>query len=184
MWENNKIMQRILIIGASGSGKSTLARRISDRLALPYFASDPFYWEANWKPASQERVLEQLHGVLEHESWVLDGNFDDQRALLWTRADCIIWLDYPLPVILRRVILRNLGWFISGAETWSGNRMSFQRAVSGIRHSLRSVMGKRAAYPGYLATLRGVGVHHFRSNRQTETWLASLTSTPKQESSL
>jgi hypothetical protein len=167
-------MQRILIIGASGSGKSTLARRISDRLGLPYFASDPFYWEAGWRPTAQERVLEQLRGVLKHESWVLDGNFDDQRALLWTRAECIVWLDYPLPIVLSRVIIRNLGWAISGEVIWAGNRMSLQRAVSGIRHSLRSVPGKRAVYPGYIAALKGVDVYHFRAARQTEAWLASL----------
>ena len=169
-------MQRILIIGSSGCGKSTLAQRLAARLGLPYFASDPFYWEADWKPASPERVLEQLHGVLKQNAWVLDGNFDDERSLLWTRADCIIWLDYALPVILSRVVLRNLGWAISGQMTWSGNRMSFQRAISGIRHSLRSYPLKRAVYPDYLAALTGVDVHRFRSNRQTEMWLKNLKS--------
>ena len=167
-------MQRILIIGSSGCGKSTLARRLSTRLSLPYFATDPFYWETNWKPASPERVREQLHGVLSQDAWVLDGNFDDERALLWTHADCIIWLDYALPVILSRVIWRNLGWAISGKVTWSGNRMSFQRALSGIRHSLRSYPLKRAIYPEYLAALTGVDVYRFRSSRQTETWFAGL----------
>lgn len=142
---------------------------------MPYFATDPFYWEANWKPASPERVREQLRSVLERQSWVLDGNFDDERALLWPRADCIIWLDYALPVILSRVIWRNLGWAISGKATWSGNRMSFQRALSGIRHSFRSYSLKRAVYPEYLAVLKkGVTVHHFCSSRQTEAWFSSL----------
>jgi hypothetical protein len=119
-------------------------------------------------------VREHLHSVLEQDAWVLDGNFDDERALLWTRAHCIIWLDYDLPTILSRVIRRNLGWAISGKVTWSGNRMSFQRALSGIRHSLRSYPLKRSVYPKYLAALTGVDVYRFRSSHQTETWLKNL----------
>lgn len=121
-----------------------------------------------------ERVREQLNTVLENDTWVLDGNFDNERELLWTRADCIVWLDYALPVILGRVIFRNFGWFISRQTTWSSNRMSFQRAISGIRHSLRSHSLKRAVYPEYLAALSGVKIYRFCTNQQTETWFQSL----------
>ncbi len=169
-------MQRILIIGASGSGKSTLAQRVSARLGIPYFATDPFYWDTDWKPVPMEQVREKLNSVLAQNAWVLDGNFDDERNLLWNSADCIVWLDYPLPLVLTRVIIRNLGWVIRREVTWSGNRMSFKRAVSGIRHSVRSVRGKRAVYPGYIAALQGGNVHQFHTNRQTEAWLASLKS--------
>jgi adenylate kinase family enzyme len=72
-------MKRVLIIGTSGCGKSTLARRLADRLSLPYFRSDPFYWEDNWKPASSKRVQQQLLKVVEQQAWVLDGNFDDHK---------------------------------------------------------------------------------------------------------
>lgn len=175
-------MQRILIIGASGSGKSTLAQRVSARLGIPYFATDPFYWGADWKPIPMQQVREKLHSVLTQDAWVLDGNFDDERHLLWNSADCIVWLDYPLPLVLTRVILRNLGWFLRREVTWAGNRMSFKRAVSGIRHSVRSVRGKRAVYPGYLAALQCMDkVHRFRTNRQTERWFASLQSSQEKE---
>jgi GTPase SAR1 family protein len=166
-------MQRILIIGVSGSGKSTLAQRVSERLGLPYFATDPFYWEPNWRPASPERVRQQLRNVLAHDAWVLDGNFDDERTLVWSRADCIVWLDYSLPTLLRRVIARDIGWFLSGQEIWSGNKMTFQRAISGIRHTIRSYPLKRVNYPKYIAELSAVEVHRFRASRQAESWLAN-----------
>jgi hypothetical protein len=79
-----------------------------------------------------------------------------------------------LPVILSRVIRRNLGLAISGKETWSGNHMSFQRAFSGIRHSLRSFRLKRTVYPEYLAALRGVDIYRFSNDHQTDAWFDGL----------
>jgi adenylate kinase family enzyme len=167
-------MKRILIIGNSGCGKSTLARRLADRLSLPYFPSDPFHWEDNWKPASPKRVQQQLLKVVEQQAWVLDGNFDDHRKLVWQCADCLIWLDYSLLTILSRVIARNLHWALTRQSTWSGNRMTFQRAFSGIRHAIRSYPAKRRNYPHYIAELSGVAVYHFQESHQTETWLTKL----------
>ena len=167
-------LKRILIIGASGSGKSTLARRLAERLNLPYFPSDPFYWDDNWKPASPKRVQQQLLKVVEQEAWVLDGNFDDHRELVWQCADCLIWLDYSLLTILNRVTARNLHWAVTRQSIWSGNRMTFQRAFSGIGHTIRSYPAKKRNYPQYISALSGVAVYHFRDSHQTETWLTKL----------
>ena len=168
------MMKRILVIGTSGSGKSTLARRLSELLKLPYFPSDPFYWEADWKIASDEQVLQRLVEVIARETWILDGNFEDRRELVWGRADCIIWLDYSLPTVLSRVVLRNLRWFVTQQRIWSGNRMTLARALSGIRHAARSYAGKKARYPVFLADFPDTPVHRLQTNRATEAWLAQL----------
>ena len=167
-------MQRILVIGASGAGKSTLAAELARRLDLPFFPSDPFYWEPGWKPAPAETVLRRLDEVLARERWVLDGNFDDQRKQVWTRAECVVWLDYSLATIASRSIRRNLGLLLNGGPTWSGNRMNAARAFSGIRHAFRSYGLKRRVYPGWLADLTGVEVHRLRSPRETEAWTEAL----------
>jgi shikimate kinase len=171
----NPLIKRIFVIGTSGCGKSTLARRLSERLSLPYFASDDFYWEPNWKAASIERVEQELLQVVQQDAWVLDGNFDDQRAWAWTRANCLVWLDYPLLTVLSRVTARNLRWALTRQPTWSGNHMTFRRAFSGIRHALRTHPLKRRVYPNYMLELSGVEVHRFQENRQVETWLAELS---------
>ena len=167
-------MKRVLVVGTSGCGKSTLARRLSDCLNLPYFPSDPFYWEDKWKLASPERVKQQLLQVVEQEAWILDGNFDDHRELVWPRTDCLIWLDYSLPTVLSRIISRNIHWAVTRQSTWSGNQMTFRRAFSGIRHAFMSYPTKRRYYPQYLAELSGVAIYRFRDGRQCETWLTNL----------
>ena len=50
-------MKRVLVIGCSGAGKSTLANQHSRQEGLPYFPTDPFYWEADWKATPIEMVV-------------------------------------------------------------------------------------------------------------------------------
>lgn len=167
-------MKRILIIGTSGSGKSTLAKRLSNCLQVPFFASDPFYWEPGWKITPSEKVRQQVMDVIKHEAWVLDGNFDEEREFVWKQADCIVWLDYSLATICRRILFRNFLWLIENQPIWSENRMTLQRAISGIRHSVKSYPLKRRNYPKWLAELSGTETHRFRTSHETEIWLQSL----------
>ena len=167
-------MNRILVIATSGAGKSTLAQRVSISLRLPFIASDHFYWEPGWIVASSQILLHQLSEVVPREAWVLDGNFDDQREFVWSRADCIIWLDYCLLTICSRIVLRNLLWVITQQPTWSGNRMTLQRALSGLRHAVKSYRIKRRNYPRWLAESSGVASYRFTTSREAEAWLQSL----------
>ena len=168
-------MKRILVIGTSGAGKSTLAQRVSKSLGLPFIASDHFYWEPGWKVAPSEKVQEHLTGVVRQEAWVLDGNFDNQHEFVWCRADCIIWLDYSLMTICRRIVFRNFLWVITQQPIWSGNRMTLQRALSGLRHAIKSYRIKRRNYPQWLAELSGVPSFRFRTSREAEAWLQCLS---------
>jgi len=167
-------MKRILVIGVSGSGKSTLTERLARQLGLPFFASDSFYWEPGWKPAASEKVHARVREIVAQEAWVLDGNFDDQREQVWPQADCIVWLDYSLLTVCWRVTTRNLGWLLTRQTTWSGNRMTLSRALSGLRHTVKSHALKQRNYPQWLATLPGVTVRRFHSSREAQAWLRSL----------
>ena len=167
-------MKRILVIGTSGAGKSTLAQRLAESLALPFIASDHFYWEPGWKVASTEKVHQQLMEVIDRDAWVLDGNFDDEREFVWCCADCIIWLDYSWLTICRRLVCRNFLWLINRQPTWSGNRMTLPRALSGLRHAVRSYPLKRRNYPQWLADLSDVPSYRFCNSREAEAWLQSL----------
>jgi len=172
------VMERVLVVGTSGAGKSTLAERIAARLGLPFHASDPFYWEADWRPASTERVDRLLDQVLHAPRWVLDGNFEHRWRDVWARAQCVVWLDYPLAVVLWQVATRNLRWLVHRDVVWSGNRMTLRRALSGFRHALRSHAGKRRRYRRYIAELRDVPVVRFSSRQEAASWLSTLAPRP------
>lgn len=168
-------MNKLLVIGVSGAGKSMLAKRLSEILRLPFFPSDGFYWDADWQIAPIDKVHQRLMDALSHDKWILDGNFDDEHEWVWKQADCIIWLDYPLPTILTQVITRNLRWTLTRQTVWSGNRMTLPRAISGIRHTVKTYPVKREAYPRWLDELSGVKVCRFRSKKETDLWLRDLT---------
>ena len=167
-------MKRVAIIGNSGAGKSTLAAALSAQTGLPLIASDPFYWELGWQAVAPEAVRQRVIEATAGDTWVIDGSFVSERDVIWARADTVIWLDYPLALVMWRVCRRNLGWFLTRAATWSGNRMNWKRAWSGIHHAHHGFAQKRATYPALLAEFSHLNILHFRSPREAERWLSTL----------
>jgi hypothetical protein len=166
-------LKRILVIGCSGSGKSTFAAQISDKTGLPFTPTDPFYWKPYWQLAEIETVIELVDAATQKEVWILDGNFEDWRSIVWQRADTIVWLEYPLWRILFQVFTRNLGLWFTQKPTWSGNRMTWQVVWSGVRHALRSHKSKLVKYPGYLAEFPNVQQFRFKHPREASEWLST-----------
>lgn len=104
----------------------------------------------------------------------MEGNFDDTRRVVWGRADTLIWLDYPRYVVWPRLVRRNLGWWVSGTPTWSGNRMTLRVAVSDIRHGLRGYGAKRRAYLEMLPLYKNAWIFRFKQPSEAAVWLAEL----------
>ena len=102
---------RIVVVGTSGAGKITLARTIAARLALPHIELDAINWQAGWRDLTRHDPAEFVRRVTEAiqaDRWVVDGNYGPVRDIVWTRATHLVWLDYPRPVIMARVIRRSL----------------------------------------------------------------------------
>jgi hypothetical protein len=164
--------KRILVIGASGSGKSTYAQMAADKLNLTYIATDPFYWDIDWQLVPDAVVRERVAEALQHPDWVMDGNFDDLRELVWQQADCILWLNLPFLTVLYRVITRNLRWWVTKEAVWSGNRMTLKHGISGVRHAMKSYWKKKRDYPAWLQEVPNVII--FSTSRQGRKWLEDL----------
>jgi hypothetical protein len=165
---------RIAVLGCSGSGKTTLAAAISEKLGLPCVATDHAFWTADWRPRPAPDVRSWLAAVSSAEHWVLDGNFDDDRDLLWARADLAVWLDLPKATTLWRVLRRNLGWWIARRPVWGAGRMTLAKALGGVRHAALSHGPKRRAYPAMLAEFPELAVVRLRSPRDVDAWLAGV----------
>ena len=167
-------MNRIHVIGASGSGKSVLAKQVAERLSIPFFATDSWFWKEGWIVASAQEVGAATRCFFENDRYVMDGNFDNRRQDIWPRADCIVWLDYPLPVVLKRIVSRNLGWWLRGERGWSPSRWTLRRALDGIIYSTRSHTRKRRLYPGYLSESAQREVYRLRTVQDTGEWLSTI----------
>lgn len=117
------------MVGTSGSGKTALARRLAERLACPYIELDALHWNPNWisTPADEFRV--RVTRALESDAWVVDGNYHAVRDVVWSQADTIVWLDYPLPLILWRLLHRTVRRVLTREVLWGGNRENLLTAV-------------------------------------------------------
>ena len=174
-------MDRINVVGTSCSGKTTLARAIAARRGLPYTELDALFWGPRWEPVPSEvfhaRVAEALRG----DRWVLDGAYTGSRVgpRIWERADTIVWLDYPMPLVLGRWARRTVARIRSQEEFWpgTGTRESIGNALRRgglLWWIMRTHYGRRRRIRDRLAAAPHLSSVRLRSPREADRWLASL----------
>ncbi len=83
-----------------------MARHIGEQLRAPVIELDSLYWGPGWKRVPRKLFRKRIQDRLEAQSWVVDGDYSAVRDLVWSKADALIWLDYPFRLILWRLAVR------------------------------------------------------------------------------
>ena len=171
---------RIVIVGVTGSGKTTLARAVSARTGVPHVEMDALHWEPNWRMADLDVFRARISAALSGKDWVVEGNYSKARDLVWPRADQLVWLDYPLSLVMawlvrrtaRRVFKRELLWG-TNRERLRDHLLSKDSLFSGRSRPIRAT----ADYPKLLARPEHahLQVIRLRTPREARAWLRSLT---------
>ncbi len=119
--------KKIIIIGNSCSGKSTLGEKLSEQIHYPWFDLDEYHWLPNWIERPDEEMRDNIKkDILSQEKWVVSGNYTHiVKDLLWTEADTIIWLNYPLTTILSRFFKRTYRRIVLKEPCCNGNQETF-----------------------------------------------------------
>ncbi len=118
--------------------------------------------------------------ALQGDAWVVDGNHSKVRDLVWSRADTVVWLDYPLWLILWRLAWRTSRRVIAREELWSGNRETLRGAFfsrnSLFMWALQAYRRRRREYPELLSQPEHAHLRLIRlqSPRRTGLWLSRL----------
>ncbi|MFB2975210.1 AAA family ATPase [Microseira sp. BLCC-F43] len=173
-------MQRISVVGTTGSGKTTLARQICQRLAIPHVELDALHWEPNWTEVPDEVMRDRVSQALSGNRWVVDGNLNnDERNIVWSKADTVVWLDYSLPVIMSRIIWRTFWRVVTKENVCNGNRETWKTTFSRdsiILWALQTYGKRRREYPILLQKpeYAHLEVLCMRSPKSTQDWLSSL----------
>lgn len=172
-------MERVNVVGTSCSGKTTLARRLAARLGVRHVELDALYWAPEWRPVPHELFRRRVAEATDAPAWVIDGGYSTVRDVTWSRADTIIWLDYPLPLVLGRYLRRTVRRLRSGEEFWpgTGNRETFGHLFG--RDSLlwwivSTHRGRRRRLADALRDRPELTVVRLRSPREAARWLERI----------
>ena len=104
-------MQRVMIIGPCGAGKSTVSHVLAAKLGLPLVHMDQLNWQPGWVDEGNERLRGLLAVQVAKERWLIEGNYGSTMEMRLERADTIVYLDYPLPLCLWRLMKRIIGGY-------------------------------------------------------------------------
>ena len=111
---------RVLVAGTSGSGKTTLAGTIADALGCPHIELDALHHGPGWAPRPEFRSDVELFSA--GPAWATELQYAAVRDLLLDRADLLVWLDLPRPVVMRQVIRRTVRRRLRRETLWNGNQ--------------------------------------------------------------
>ena len=152
--------KRIYISGASGAGVSTLGAALADRLRVPHFDVDDYYWYPTEPPFERSRPpAERVHLLnrnLSHGYWVLSGSLDGWGDEVIQCTDLVVFIDTPTLLRMERLKLRE------------SQRYGDRILPGGDMH---------ANHQAFLAWAESyeTGVQAGRSRPRHERWLKQLT---------
>ncbi len=102
-------MNRVMVIGVSaGVGKSTFARKLGQKLHIPVYHLDTYFWKSGWIEATNEEFFEAQRKLVEKETWIIEGNYTKTIHIRESSCDTVIYLELPLRTCLYRVVKRFL----------------------------------------------------------------------------
>ena len=166
--------QRVLVAGATGAGKTTLTRRIGARLDLRVVELDALFHGPGWVP--RPSFEDDVRAFVAGPRWVAEWQYRAVRALLADRAELLVWLDLPRPLVLRQVVRRTVVRRLRRVELWNGNlEPPLRTLLTDQEHVVRWAWTTHAASAARVEALHrerpDLVVVRLRSRREVERWV-------------
>jgi adenylate kinase family enzyme len=169
-------MQRILVGGISGSGKT-----ISTRLNLPFVEIDSLFHGPGW--TERPEFVEDVRCLTDEPTWVIDSyGYSCVREILLSKADTLIWLDFPRWQIMPRVVNRSVRRALSKEILWNGNIETFKGFIQ-PEHPIRWAWSQHAPRRKLIGNLltnptyNHIQVIHLKNIRTARIWFRDLAQT-------
>lgn len=124
------MMRRAVILGPTGSGKTTFGRKLAQIRGCAATDLDDLHWLPGWKQRATEDFQRLAAEAAAGEDWVIMGNYSKVRNAVWPRADAFIWLDYPFPRVLWRLLRRCVARAADKNPICNGNVESWRQLFS------------------------------------------------------
>lgn len=169
--------RRIVVVGVSGNGKTTLSRRLGAKLGVPVTELDALNHQPGWTEASDEDFRRDVEAAMSSpDGWVLDGSYERRLGdLVLRQADTLVWLDQPLPLVLRRLVSRAVKDIVTKRDLFNGNRQTWRFAFftrdSLVSFAVKQHFKRRRLWPAGLANHPNLEIVRLRSPREVAAWL-------------
>jgi adenylate kinase family enzyme len=176
----NKLdLARVSVVGPSGSGKTTLSRQLADSLGAKRIELDAFWHGPNWVNPPRDLFVETIRSLVQSDAWVADGKYASVLEIIWERATCVIWLDYPRWRCTARALWRTTRRAIGRTQLWNGNKeplRGFFARDGVIRYGFRNYSVSRQRIATTLSDSRFSHLQVIRVHgpRELRSWLQSL----------
>jgi adenylate kinase family enzyme len=178
--------RRIVVVGSTSSGKSTLAATLAERLDMPFVELDALFWLPNWVESDDDSFGVKMREATDGDAWVVAGSYRRvSERVTWPRAETMIWLDYRLPLLLWRGVVRAWRRWRSKELLWGTNYEDFwahfYRRDSLLLFAIRTHRSNRRRWLTMMEDPQWAdldSVQH-RSPAETERWLADVTARPR-----
>ncbi|MEM1061457.1 MAG: hypothetical protein AAGJ97_03905 [Planctomycetota bacterium] len=176
-------LARTCVVGCSGAGKSTLAKKLAAALDAPHVELDSLYWRPGWEATPTDEFRRRVAEAAAGERWVMCGNYHGKTGdLRLERATAVVWLDYPLRILLWRLLKRTARRVVSRENLWgTGNRETLATTFGSDSIFLwlfRTYRSHRRRYAELMHDPAYAGVRFMRleSPRETNAWLEQFES--------
>lgn len=175
------VPRRISVVGSSGVGKTTFARCLAQKLNLRHIELDAIHWGSDWTPMPAPLFRQEVASSLGGDRWVVDGNYHLVRDLVWSRADTVIWLDFPLGTSMVRLLRRTRRRILSSERLWNGNRERLATQFSRdslFLYALRTHRRRRKEFVEWLKRPEYLHLKVIRlaSPRESRAWMLACGS--------
>lgn len=99
---------KIIITGTTCTGKTTLGKKLAKEISAPQIDLDDLHFLPNWVEKEKERFVKDVNKEIEGlDTWIVTGSYQSLlKDTVWQEASTIVWLDYPLNLIIRRFLIR------------------------------------------------------------------------------
>jgi adenylate kinase family enzyme len=173
---------RLVVVGTTSSGKSTLAKRLADKLGYDFIELDALHWEPNWQEAPLEVFRQRVETATQAPAWIVAGNYSSVRDIVWSRAEAVIWLDYPFWIVFWRLTRRIFRRWWYQEELWNGNReklwwhFKLWSDESLFKWLFKTYWRRKREIPALLSAPEHhhLQLIHLKHPNETEAWLKGL----------
>lgn len=138
--------RKIAVMGHGG--KTTLAKAIARKYSLEHIELDQIANLPGWvrRPTEEFRKIVDERMAANPEGWVTDHYHSAVVDMIHERADSLIVLQLPFPIMLWRRTKRSLKRAFTREEVCGGNVESFRQHLFSRQSAILEMWQKRASY--------------------------------------